>query len=85
MRCLNLTKFEFLCSHSGKYDFTDKKTGKHISGFAYYLVIVKEGDCFPLVKKCTETAFQQSCDLANGQMINLYFDENQRVSDINVI
>lgn len=80
-----MTKFEFLANHCGRYDFIDKKTGKRISGNAYYLIIAKEGDCFPLVKKCTESVFHDSCDFANGQSINLFFDENQRISGVNVI
>ena len=80
-----MTKFKFLCNHSGRYDFTDKKSGKHYSGIANYLIIVKDGDCFPLVKKCTEAVYQESCEFENGQTINLFFDENQRISGVNVI
>lgn len=80
-----MTKFKFLCNHSGRYDFTDKKTGKHFSGVAYYVIIVKDGDCFPLVKKCTENVFDKTSEFETGQLINLFFDENQRVSDVNPI
>lgn len=80
-----MTKFKFLCNHSGEYDFTDKKTGKHFSGLAYYLIIVKDGDCFPVVKKCTEDVYKQSLKFEKEQTLNLFFDENQRVSGVNVI
>lgn len=75
-----MTKFKYLANYSGTYTLDNGK-----SGVAFYVVAVKENNCKPLVMKCSQDVFNETSKLKGGEDLNLYFDERQRITGINIL
>lgn len=75
-----MTKFKYLANYSGSYTLDNGK-----SGVAFYVVAVKDGNCKPLVMKCSQDVFNETSKLKGGETLNLYFDERQRITGINIL
>lgn len=75
-----MTKFKYLANYSGSYTLDNGK-----SGVAFYVVAVKENNCKPLVMKCSQDVFNETSKLKGGETLNLYFDERQRITGINIL
>lgn len=76
-----MTKFKYLACYSGSYTLDNGK-----SGVAFYVIAVKfEKSCKPLVIKTTQEIYNEAAKLKGGEICNLFFDENQRATGLNVI
>lgn len=75
-----MTNYKYLASYSGSYTLENGK-----SGVAFYVIAAKEKNCKPLVLKATQEVFNEASKLKGGETLNLYFDERQRITGINVL
>lgn len=78
-----MTNYKFLCNYTGAWSMPDRN-GDLKKGISYYLIVCKEGCCKPTVYGCSKDVFDETSKfkLEEGTMINMFFDERQKVSGV---
>lgn len=77
-----MTNYKLLTNYSGSWAMVDQKSGEQKNGISYYLVVCKEGCCKPVVYPCSKDVYIETSKFEDGTMINMFFDERQKVSGV---